>query len=85
MRSVDDIQGRIAVLVEETTFGRVKAAEVKGDAALLDDLGLDSLDYATTMLSCEEWLGVKVQEAGVDWRQVRTVRQLAELLHGAQR
>lgn len=85
MRNADEIEARIAALVEETTFGRVKAADVRGDSALLDDLGLDSLDYATTMLSCEEWLGAKVNEAGVDWRKVRTVRQLAELLHGAQR
>ena len=85
MRSVDEIVQKLGGLIEETTLGRVAAATITPEKALIEDLGLDSLDYATTMLGCEEWLGAKVNEGAVDWRKIRSVGELAQLLHGAQK
>jgi acyl carrier protein len=85
MRSIDEIEQKLSLLIEDATLGAVKAEAVRSDQALLEDLGLDSLDYATTMLGCEEWLGVKIDESTVEWREVRTVRQLADLLNRSQR
>jgi len=51
---------------------------VSAGQRLLDDLGLDSLDYATVLLSCEQWLGIAIDEDGIDWRTVATVEELAD-------
>lgn len=83
-RTQAEIESKIAEFIEVTTLGRIKSAEVQASQSLLGDLGLDSLDYATTMLSCEEWLGAKVREGAVDWRTVRTVADLASLLFRSQ-
>lgn len=85
MRTVDEILLKLEMLVEEITLGRLSRDQVGAEKKLMEDLGLDSLDYATLMLGCEEWLGVKVDEASIDWRKVQTVRELANLLHGSQK
>lgn len=54
------------------------------DTALLDDVGLDSLDYATVVVRTEDELGVKLREEDIDWPSVRTIGQLADVFerHG---
>ena len=84
MRTVEEIERRLAAIIEEVTLGEKPAAGLAPSMSLMGDIGLDSLDYATTMLNGEEWLGVKVREADVDWRSVRTLGDLAALLHRAQ-
>ena len=84
MWTVEEIEARIAELVAEISLGRLAPEEVRPEHTLLGELGLDSMDYATVMLDCEEWLDGKVDEAKVDWRQVTTVHLLAELLHRSQ-
>lgn len=85
MHDLADIEGKLAELISEVSLGRLLPAQVAPEASLLGDLGLDSLDYATVMLGCEQWLGSRVAEDRVDWRQVVTVRELATLLHASQR
>jgi len=85
MHSAAEIEHEIASLISEVTLGRVEPDQVRADLALIADIGLDSLDYATVMLRCEKWLGVRVDEAAVDWRLVLTVGDLAALLHRSQR
>ena len=85
VKSAEQIERYIATLIEEVRLGQVSTAEVRSDQELIGDLGLDSLDYAAVLLGAERWLGVTVQEAGVDWGQIRTVGQLATFLEGQQR
>jgi acyl carrier protein len=80
MKSRAEIADRIRTVVEEVTQGSSKAASIDGSASLLEDLRLDSLDYATVLLGCEEWLGVRVPEDRVDWRRIGTVDGLAGFL-----
>lgn len=84
MRSLDEVTGFLARVIEDVTVGAVPATSVSVDTAIQGDLGLDSLDFATVMLAAEEWLGVALDESAVDWASVRTVGQLAALLHGCQ-
>jgi acyl carrier protein len=84
MRTREEIAGRIRQVVEEVTLGATKALTIEGSASLLGDLRLDSLDYATVLLSCEEWLGVRIPEDRVDWRLIGTVDGLASFLYAQQ-
>jgi acyl carrier protein len=85
MKSVDAIVAYLTSAVEDVTLGAVAASQVTPGSTLLEDLGLDSLDYASLMLMGEQWVGVKVAEDDVDWRKVATVEQLATLLYESQR
>lgn len=84
MRSVNQIEEKIAILISEVSLGYFSKDQVKPTQSIIGDLGLDSLDYATIMLGCEEWLQSKVDEASVDWRKVTTVHELALLLYRTQ-
>lgn len=84
MKTVSEIEAYLATGVSEITLGEVLPESVTPDMGLISDLGLDSLDYASLMLMAEGWLGVTVAEESVNWREVRSVRQLALLLHGLQ-
>lgn len=70
--------------IESISLGEKVAAEIKETDEIIADLELDSLDYATVMLTCETWLGIKVNEAAADWRNIKTVGQLAAFLHAHQ-
>ncbi len=54
------------------------------DTSLLDEVGLDSLDYATVVVRTEDELGVKLREEDIDWPTVRTIGELAAIFdrHG---
>ena len=80
MKTRAEIADQIRTVIEEVTQGSRQAALIEGSAGLLEDLGLDSLDYATVLLSCEEWLDVQVPENRVDWRRIGTVDGLAGFL-----
>ncbi len=84
MKQADAIKTYLAQQIEEIKLGAVTAGQVSGDQRLIQDLGLDSLDYATCLLGCEKWLGIKVREEGVDWSQIQTVDQLAQFLEAQQ-
>lgn len=81
-----DLESLVAFLkreIQAISLDQTPAATIADDARLMADLGLDSLDYASLMLSGEEVLGVEVDEDNVDWRAVATVRDLAVLLRNA--
>jgi acyl carrier protein len=84
MQSQAEIVDHIRSAVEEVTLGERAAASVQPAHTLLVDLDLDSLDYATVVLICEERLGVKVPEEGVEWEKLDSVEALAGFLHAAQ-
>lgn len=62
---------------------KVPAVDIKDDDELIAGLGIDSLDYATVLVTCESELGVSVMEDDIDWRKVRTIKDLAAVLDGA--
>jgi acyl carrier protein len=77
---INDVARFLKDQIEEISLGSLPAPEISTNAAIIADLGLDSLDYAMLMLSGETKFDVKVNEATVDWRQVVTVYDLAMLL-----
>ncbi len=84
MKQVGDIKQHLVAQIEEIKLGVIPADQITGDQRLIQDLGLDSLDYATSLLACEKWLGIKVREEGVDWSRIQTVDQLAQFLETQQ-
>ena len=84
MKNKDAIIGYIAEQIEEITLGEKPASGISGDQRIIDDIGLDSLDYATVLLACESWLAIKVREENVDWRAIDTVEKLAVFLEQQQ-
>lgn len=79
MKSQSEVLQYLASSIEEVTFGRVSAAAIKPDDRIIADLRLDSLDYATVMLGCEQWSGIKLDENRVNWAEIDTVEKLAGL------
>lgn len=84
MKTRQEILNKLKSLIEEQTLGAFLAANIGDGELMRDDLGLDSLDYATVFLECEKWLGIKVKESGINWATIQTVEQIATLLEGAQ-
>ena len=83
-KTVEQIVDFMRAEIESISLAATPAAGISETDEIMADLGLDSLDYATVMLTCEKWLGVKVNEAAADWRNMRTVAELAAFLHAHQ-
>jgi acyl carrier protein len=79
MKTKKQIVDKLKIIIEEISLGAIKASNIKSSAKLIDDVGLDSLDYASVMLSCEDWMGLKIKEDSVVWGNVTTVENLADL------
>lgn len=84
MKQTTEIIQFIKDTIEEVSLGNLKSGDIQDSDKLLE-LGLDSLDFATVMLSTEGFIGNKVDENKVNWRQIATVQQLAELLWTCQK
>lgn len=84
MKQTAEIIQFIKNTIEEISLGNLKSGDIQDSDKLLE-LGLDSLDFATIMLSTESFVGFKVNENNVNWRQIATVQQLAELLWTCQK
>lgn len=84
MKQITEIIQFIKETIEEVSLGNLKSGDIQDSDKLLE-LGLDSLDFATVMLSTEGFIGFKVDENNINWRQVATVQQLAELLWTCQK
>jgi acyl carrier protein len=65
--------------VDDITLGETPEGEIKDNAIILDELGMDSLDYATMTISAENKFNVKVTEDDIDWAEVDTLNKLADL------
>ena len=63
------------VLVERL---RVDPGQIRPDADLFEDIGLDSIDMMTAVMAVEERFGIEVSDKEVE--KVRTLAQAAELL-----
>lgn len=83
-QDIEAIIAKLKIFIEEVSLGNVTTETISPDNRIIDDLGLDSLDYASVLLACEQWLGIKVQERAVDWRTIQTVRELAQFLYQQQ-
>lgn len=79
MKTKEQILEHLKARIEDVSLGEISAASVQPCSRIIGDLGLDSMDYATIMLSTEQWLGMKIREDGVRWAEVQTVEQLADL------
>ena len=84
MKELSEIIEYLNEAVVEATLGNLGKETITGDSLLMEDLGLDSLDYASVMLAGETFVEHKVNENNVNWREVRSVAQLAELLYKCQ-
>ena len=84
MKPLSDIINHLKFVIEDVTLGKVSRNSINGDSVLLD-LGIDSLDFASIMLAGETFVSSKVNENGIDWRNIRTVSQLAQLLYESQK
>jgi acyl carrier protein len=84
MKTKSEIVKKIQETIEEVSLGAVTAEKALPESRIIGDLGLDSLDYATVMLSLERWSGVKIKEDSVNWATVQTVDQLAGLFEAHQ-
>jgi acyl carrier protein len=47
------------------------------DSDILQEIGLDSLDYASVVVTVEDQLGVALREEEINWADVKTIRDLA--------
>jgi len=74
-----EIVAKIKEVIENVTLGNVNANTMSSSDELIDDCGLDSLDYAVVMLQVELWTGTKIIEDRVQWSKVKTIEQLADL------
>lgn len=70
----------IALLAQRLLAGIVELepSEIPLDADLDDEVGVDSLLQLELMIDLESELGVRLSSE--EWREARTLRQLAELL-----
>ncbi len=84
MKPLSDIIHHLKLVIEDVSLGKINRNTINGDSVLLD-MGIDSLDFASIMLSGETFIGNKVDENIIDWRNIRTVLQLAELLYKSQK
>lgn len=80
-QNTNTILAKLKLIIEDVSLGNITAGTIIDDNKIIDDLGLDSLDFASVLLSCEQWLGIKVQERDVDWRNIQTVNELAQFLY----
>ena len=85
MKTKSEIVKKIKETIAEVSLGAVTEEQVLSDSRIIGDLGLDSLDYATVMLSLERWSKVKIKEDSVNWATVQTVDQLAGLFEAHQK
>lgn len=83
-QDIETIIGKLKYFIEDVSLGNTTSTAILPDNRIIDDLGLDSLDFASVLLACEQWLGIKVQEREVDWRTIQTVRELAQFLYQQQ-
>ncbi len=57
---------------------RVEEDQIKPDADLFEDLGLDSIDMMTAVMAIEEQFGIEVSDDEVEG--VKTLQQAVDLL-----
>jgi acyl carrier protein len=76
---MEKLENRIAELLAEFEPG-----EYGPETEILVDLDIDSLDYASVVLTLEEETGISLEERDIDWSDVRSVADLAGLFESKQ-
>lgn len=84
MKPLNDIINHLKLVIEDVSLGAIDRNTLTGDSVLLD-LGIDSLDFASIMLSGETFVSGKVNENNIEWRNVQTLLQLAQVLFECQK
>lgn len=84
MKSIDDIIQHLKFSIVEITLGNIDFISINNDSSLIKDLGIDSLDYAQVMLAGEEYINNKINENSINWGEINTIKQLAEILYRSQ-
>lgn len=84
MKTINEITQYIRKSIEDLTFGSIKSDSLCDESVIID-LGLDSLDFASIMLSGEEFVNSKIDEDSINWAEIKTIIQLSELLFKSQR
>lgn len=79
MKSKQEIINFLKEQIHEITFEQVSKDSMTDNSVILE-LGLDSLDFAQLMLAGETFVGHKVNEKDINWANVRTIEQLADIL-----
>ena len=79
MKTKENIIKILKDAAEEISLGRLKADALSTQGRIIADLSFDSMDYATLMLITEQKSGIKIREDGVNWAEVQTLEQLADL------
>ena len=83
MKTRSEIITHLILLIDEVSLGSTKLSLIDGETVILD-LGIDSLDFAYIMISGETFVGGKVNENNIDWRNIRTINNLADVLFKCQ-
>lgn len=78
MAAIDTVAERVANLI--ATEFELEPADVRPQADLYDDLGLDSLDAIDLVVAIERAFAFKVEEGAA--RRLRTVGQVQEFVAG---
>jgi acyl carrier protein len=61
-------------------FCDVTLSELKDEASLKDDIGLDSLDFIELLMGCEREFGIGIPDSDVEDGQLATVGQVLDYL-----
>ena len=83
-KSAREIQDFLVKSIAEVAPDKRVGGSITAASDILSELGLDSIEYATVLLSCERWLGTRIREQGVDWSSLSTVGGLAAFLEEQQ-
>jgi acyl carrier protein len=75
----------LATYVEEISLGEIESSTVTKDSKILTDLKFDSLDYASLMLMGEQFLDTKIVESNINWNEIVSIGDLANILLDSQR
>lgn len=78
---MEEIMNKIKSTIAKTLS--VEADKVTEDAALMDDLGADSLDMAELGMALQEEFGIELSDEQI--AGIRTVRDVAAAIGGASR
>ena len=74
-----DLAIRIAqILISELKLQDITAEEFNSDLDLVDDVGIDSMDFATIVLVLQDEYGIRIDEE--DFSQLRNIRLIAEYI-----
>jgi acyl carrier protein len=84
MKQLNDIIDYLKIIIEDVSLGKINRHTIQNDSIILD-LGIDSLDFASIMLSGETFINNKVNENNIDWKNIQTVYQLAHVLYECQK